>query len=61
MFGKSDAGPREGERVQVETLGTVVGFEERGGVNGALVELDGNGDLDAAWVPVRFLISVGGH
>jgi hypothetical protein len=57
MFGKSTAGPREGDRVQVETLGRVVSFEERSGTDGALVELDGNGDV--AWVPLKFLTSIG--
>jgi len=38
MFGMKQPGPCKGDRVQVETLGTVVDFEERAGVNGALVQ-----------------------
>ena len=39
MYGVKQTGPCEGDRVQVETLGTVVDFEERAGVRGAVVEL----------------------
>jgi hypothetical protein len=57
MFGMKQPGPGKGDRVQVETLGTVVDFEERAGVNGALVELDG--DDHQVWVPLRFLMTAG--
>ena len=42
MYRLTQSGPETGDRVQVESLGTIVGTEERAGVNGALVELDGN-------------------
>jgi hypothetical protein len=59
MFGMKQPGPGKGDRVQVESLGTVVDLEERAGVNGALVELDG--DDHQVWVPVRFLMTAGRH
>lgn len=59
MFGMKQQGPRAGDRVQVESLGTVVDFEERAGVDGALVELDG--DDHQVWVPLRFLMTAGGR
>jgi hypothetical protein len=51
--------PCKGDRVQVETLGTVVDVEERAGVNGALIELDDDGHQ--VWVPFRFLMAAGRH
>ena len=48
--------PREGDRVQVEELGTVIELQSRSGVDGAVVELyeDGN----HVWVPLRALMVV---
>jgi hypothetical protein len=43
--------------VHVETLGTVVDLDERAGVNGVLVEMDG--DDHQVWVPLRFLMTTG--
>jgi hypothetical protein len=57
MYKVTQSGPETGDRVQVESLGTIVGTEERRGVNGALVELDGNDN--SVWVPLRFLTVVG--
>lgn len=59
MFGTRQLGPFKGDRVQVETLGTVVELEERAGVDGALIELDGDGHQ--VWVPLRFLMTAGRH
>lgn len=59
MYGVKQADPCKGDRVQVETLGTVVDVEERAGVNGALIELDGDGHR--MWVPLRFLMTAGRH
>ena len=50
-------GPGAGDRVQVETLGTVVRTEVRDGVNGALVDLDENGV--EVWIPLRSLLPAG--
>jgi hypothetical protein len=60
MFGMRQTGPSKGDRVQVESLGTVVDVEERAGVNGALVELDGDDDHQV-WVPLKFLMAAGRH
>ena len=57
MYSLRSTNPRQGQRVQVETLGTVVGLEERAGVDGALVDVDDN--ADPVWFPLRFVISVG--
>ena len=57
MYRSTQSGPETGDRVQVESLGTILGTEERSGVNGALVELDGNDN--PVWVPLRFLTMVG--
>ena len=57
MYGVKQSGPGKGDRVQVESLGTVVDFEERAGGNGALVELDGDGNQ--VWIPLRFLMVAG--
>lgn len=59
MYEARQSGPGKGDRVQVESLGTVIDFEERAGVNGALVELDG--DDHQVWVPLRFLMTAGRH
>jgi hypothetical protein len=59
MFGAKQLSPQTGDRVQVETLGTVVDLEERGGVNGALVELDG--DDHPVWIPLKFVMTAGRH
>jgi hypothetical protein len=60
MFGVKQPGPGKGDRVQVESLGTVIEFEERAGVDGALVELDGDDDHQV-WVPLKFLMAAGRH
>lgn len=57
VYRVQQSGPGKGDRVQVETLGTVIDFEERSGVNGALVELDGDGHQ--VWVPLKFLTTAG--
>ena len=59
MFGVKQPEPAKGDRVQVESLGTVIDFEERAGVDGALVELDG--DDHQVWVPLNFLMTAGRH
>ena len=53
MFGAKQSSPQAGDRVQVETLGTVVALEERAGVKGALIELDC--DDHQVSVPLKFL------
>jgi len=58
-FGAMQLSPQAGDRVQVETLGTVVDLEERAGVKGALIELDG--DDHQVWVPLKFLMTTGRH
>jgi len=57
MFRGQKSGLETGDRVQVESLGTIVDTEERAGVTGALVELDGNDNQ--VWVPMRFVTMVG--
>jgi hypothetical protein len=59
MFGAKQISPQTGDRVQVEILGTVVALEERAGVKGALVELDG--DDHEVWFPLTFLMTTGRH
>ena len=59
MFGAMRFEPQAGDRVQVESLGTVVDLEERAGVDGALIELDG--DDHPVWVPLKFLMTTGRH
>ena len=57
MYRLTQSGPETGDRVQVESLGTILGTEERSVVNGSIVELDGN--YNPLWVPLRFLTVVG--